>query len=220
MKLKIYLWLILFLLIANFEGSSADIRIRLFHPSLIKSVMISCGEGSYSVAFQGPVELSINSGDNIFIRASENKLWMRYKDGEWSQVKELYLTPVTERSSLRFKPAEPVLQDREYLGSFTLGLSHGNIELINIIDLEKYIHGGAALEAKVWKDISIVGQVFIQGSPFPKTGIAEVDRTAVLLSLGGRYHAEKNSVIFSLTEDPNTAGAPDITFNFTFKRNF
>ena len=88
------------------------------------------------------------------------------------------------------------------------------------IDLEEFIHAGAALEAMVWKDFSIIGQVFIQGLPFPKTGIAEVDRTAVLLALGGRYHSRKNSVEFSITEDPNTAGAPDVTFNFTFRRNF
>jgi len=86
------------------------------------------------------------------------------------------------------------------------------------VDLEEFIHAGAALEAMGRKDISIIGQVFIQGSPFPKTGITQVDRTAVLLSIGGRYYAGNNSLQFSLTEDLNTAGAPDVTFNFTFKR--
>ena len=88
------------------------------------------------------------------------------------------------------------------------------------VDLEEFIHAGAALEAMGRKDISIIGQVFIQGSPFPKTGITQVDRTAVLLSIGGRYYSGNNSLQFSLTEDLNTAGAPDVTFNFTFKRNF
>jgi hypothetical protein len=100
-----------------------------------------------------------------------------------------------------------------------LGISFpGHLRGYETIYLEKYLYGGAALEGKAWKDISIIGQVFIQGSPFPKTGIGEVDRTAVLLSLGGRYYSSKNSFELSLTEDPNTAGAPDVTFNFTFKR--
>jgi len=141
MKLKISLFLLFILLLVDFRGLCIDIRIRLFHPNLIKSVMVSCALGGYSIAFQEPGELTINSGDNIFIRAYEDKLWLRYKDGGWMQVKDVLLNPLAERSSLTFKPAEPVLQDREYLGSFTLSLSHGNIELINIIDLEKYIMG-------------------------------------------------------------------------------
>jgi hypothetical protein len=96
----------------------------------------------------------------------------------------------------------------------------GNLRGYETIDLEKYIHGGVAFEGKVWKDIDIIGQVFIQGSPLPKTGIGQLDRTAVLLSLGGRYHSGSNSFEFSLTEDPNTANAPDVMFNFTLKRGF
>jgi Protein of unknown function (DUF3187) len=88
------------------------------------------------------------------------------------------------------------------------------------VDLKEFLYGGAALEALMWKDISIVGQVFFQGSPLPKTGIGQIDRTAVLISIGGRYHLGNNYFELSMTEDPNTAGAPDVTFNFAFKRNF
>jgi hypothetical protein len=99
-------------------------------------------------------------------------------------------------------------------------VSPGDFKGYDKIGLKDFLYGGASLEAMVWKDVSIIGQVFIQGSPFPKTGIAEVDRTAVLLSLGGRYQAENSSFEFSLTEDPNTAGAPDVTFNVTVKKRF
>jgi len=88
------------------------------------------------------------------------------------------------------------------------------------VDLREFVYGEAALEAMIGKDFNLIGQVLIQGSPWPKTGIGQIDRTAVLLSLGGRYHSGNNCFEFSLTEDPNTAGAPDVTFNVTFKRNF
>ncbi len=147
MRLKYSLCIFLILLLTVLKGMPADIRIRLFHPSLIKSLMINCGEGSYSIICQGSDEMSVNNGDNIFIRAYQGKLWMRYKDGGWLQVQDLIMTPVNERSSLTFKPADPVLKDREYLGKFTVNLSNGNIELINIIDLEKYIMGVVLAEA-------------------------------------------------------------------------
>jgi hypothetical protein len=88
------------------------------------------------------------------------------------------------------------------------------------VDLKSFIWGGAAIEAALWKTISLLGQAFIQGSPFPETDIAAVDKTAVLLSLGGRYHSGNSSFELSLTEDPNTSGAPDFTLNFTFKQSF
>jgi Protein of unknown function (DUF3187) len=88
------------------------------------------------------------------------------------------------------------------------------------VDLRKFLYGAGALEALMWKDVSIIGQVFFQGSPLPKTGIGQIDRTAVLLSIGGRYHSGNNCFEFSVTEDPNTAGAPDVTFNFAFGRKF
>jgi stage II sporulation protein D len=147
MRLKLFLCTIIFLLFADFMGSASDVRIRIFHPGLIKSVMINCSGGGYSIAFQGIKEISIYSGDNIFIRAFNDELWIRYKDDEWLEVQDILFTPLTEKSSLRIKPAEPVLEDREYLGKFTACLSNGHIELINIIDLEQYIMGVVLAEA-------------------------------------------------------------------------
>ena len=88
------------------------------------------------------------------------------------------------------------------------------------IDLRDFLYGGAAVEAALWKDISLLGQIFFQGSPFPETGIGSVDRTAALLSLGGRYRSGRNSIEVSFTEDPNTAGAPDFSFNFSLTTKF
>ena len=86
------------------------------------------------------------------------------------------------------------------------------------INLREFLYAGTALEANVTKNLSLIGQVFVQGSPLPETGISEIDRTAVLLSLGGRYHSGDHSFEFSFTEDPNTSGAPDFTLNFSFRR--
>lgn len=88
------------------------------------------------------------------------------------------------------------------------------------VGLKEYIYGGTGIEAGISNGLSLLGQVFIQGSPYPETDIAAVDRTAVLLSLGGRYLFGKNSLELSFTEDPNTSGAPDFTINFSFKRKF
>jgi hypothetical protein len=96
----------------------------------------------------------------------------------------------------------------------------GDLKADKQVELKEYFFGGISIEAVPWKKFDLIGQVFVQSSPFPKTNIRQVDRTAVLLTFGGRYHTGENSFEVSFAEDPSTAGAPDFTATFTFKRNF
>jgi hypothetical protein len=96
----------------------------------------------------------------------------------------------------------------------------GSLRARDEVALRTSFHAGAGVEAAIWKHFSLLGQIMFQTSPFPKTDIGSVDRIAALLTFGGRYASGKNSLEFSLTEDPNTAGAPDVTFNLTYKRRF
>jgi len=96
----------------------------------------------------------------------------------------------------------------------------GDLKGHESINLTTFMFGGAAVEAAFWKHVGLIAQVFGQSSPFPETSISSIDRLAVLLTIGGRYYAGKNSFELSLTEDPNTAGAPDFTLNFSFKKRF
>ncbi|MBI5641052.1 MAG: DUF3187 family protein [Nitrospirae bacterium] len=92
----------------------------------------------------------------------------------------------------------------------------GGLKAEQKIRLREFLHASAGIEAALWKDFSLLGQITLQGSPFPKTEIGSLDRPAVLLTLGGRYTPGRHGIEFSLTEDPNTAGAPDVAFNLAY----
>lgn len=94
----------------------------------------------------------------------------------------------------------------------------GDLNAHTKLKLRRIIHGGAGIEASLWQNFGLLGQIYLQTSPFTKTGIGTVDRISVLLSFGGRYSSGRNSLEFSFSEDPSTAGAPDITFNLCYKR--
>ncbi len=96
----------------------------------------------------------------------------------------------------------------------------GDLKAHQTIALKNYWFGGIGLEAKPWKRLSILGQLSVQTSPFPATGIDSIDNPGLLLSFGGRYYRDRNHFDFSLTEDLNTTGAPDFIINFSFKRAF
>jgi len=103
----------------------------------------------------------------------------------------------------------------------TLGLVlPGDLRARETVDLQPYYYFGGAAEWGLWKNFEVLGQFLVQTSPFPDTGIAEIDRTGVILTLGGRYAFGRNSLELSFTEDLNTTGAPDFTFQLGFKHKF
>lgn len=96
----------------------------------------------------------------------------------------------------------------------------GELKAHETVRLRSFAYAGAGLEAVLWNNISILSQALVQGSPFPKTDIPTIDRLSVILSFGGRYYSGKDSFELSFSEDPNTAGAPDFTISFSFKKKF
>jgi hypothetical protein len=108
-----------------------------------------------------------------------------------------------------------------FLLTGTLGLVFpGDLKAYETVDLQPYYYLGLAGEWAIWKRLSVIGQALAQTSPYPETGISAIDRTGVILTLGGRYASGLNSVEFSFTEDLNVTGAPDFTFQLGFKHKF
>lgn len=116
-----------------------------------------------------------------------------------------------------------VLLDKGVSGSAILYLNlgvvwPGDVRGYERIDLKDFVYGGVALEAMVRENLSLLVQLQGQSPLYPDTDLLAVDRAAYLLSLGGRYYSGGRSrVEFSLTEDINTAGAPDFILNITYK---
>ncbi|MBI5847698.1 MAG: DUF3187 family protein [Nitrospirae bacterium] len=96
----------------------------------------------------------------------------------------------------------------------------GRLKAVEPIHINTSGYGGVGLEALIYQKFSLLGQVMVQTSPFPKTGIGTIDRTSVLFTLGGRYVKGKEHFEFSFTEDPNTAGAADVTITLSYKTYF
>ncbi len=96
----------------------------------------------------------------------------------------------------------------------------GKLRALETISLNTSVYGGMGLEAQISREFSLLGQVTVQTSSFPKTEIGNIDRTGVLFTLGGRYVKGKENYEFSFTEDLNTAGAPDVTITISYKKTF
>jgi hypothetical protein len=96
----------------------------------------------------------------------------------------------------------------------------GALKGYQTVPMRTYYYAGFGIEAAWWERFSAIVQTVVASSPYPDTGIRQVDWPGVLLVFGGRYSFGSSSLEFSLTEDPDTAGAPDFILNVTGKINF
>jgi hypothetical protein len=96
----------------------------------------------------------------------------------------------------------------------------GDLKALQDIALNNFYYAGAGIETLPWPRVGLLAQLIVQTSPYPHTGIPQIDDTGMILVLGGRYYTDSGSFEFSLTEDPNTTGAPDFILNVTFKKRF
>ena len=95
------------------------------------------------------------------------------------------------------------------------------LEAMQEIPLKNYYYGGVGLEWLYSKSLSLDVQIFAQSSPFPKSGVDFIDEPSMLGSFGGRYKiGEQSSLGIAVTEDPDTAGAPDIMLGTDYLYTF
>lgn len=96
-----------------------------------------------------------------------------------------------------------------------------NLNAMQEVDLRNYYYGGAALEWRYSEKIFLNCQLIVQTSPFPTTGVRSVDDVSLMASVGGRYKLGEHSAVGgSVTEDPDTAGAPDLMAAIDYRYTF
>jgi stage II sporulation protein D len=137
----------LFLLSLFSGGLSVDIRISLYHPHIIHSLIISCSAGSYSYATNDGLFEELTSGQQIFLKNFNHTLWIRKDDLNWTRLSSMYLTDNGDQSIISIKPVSPALPGRSYYGNLEIQPYHGSLQIINILDLERYLMGVVEAEA-------------------------------------------------------------------------
>ncbi len=115
-----------------------------------------------------------------------------------------------------------VLLDRRVTGRimtyWNLGaVFPGDLRAYERMDINNFVTGGISVEAVVKPGLSLIVQLQGQSAVYPVTDLLAVDRDAYLIIFGGRYKTGGRSLDLSLTEDINTAGAPDFILNLTYK---
>lgn len=95
------------------------------------------------------------------------------------------------------------------------------LEAMQEVKLKNYYYGGVGLEWLYSQSLSLNAQMVIQSSPFPKSSVHSIDDPSMLGSFGGRYKVgAPASLGIAVTEDLDTAGAPDIMIGADYRYQF
>ncbi len=165
MKCPIFLF-ISYLLLISISGRAVYCRINLFHPHVINSALVTCVSGSYSYTNDQGTDYILLPQEELFLTVENDSLWIRDKNGEWHNLSSAVFKAANDNAILRIKPVLPVMEGREYYGHLEVNIVFNSIQLINVIDLERYLMGvvetevGPAAPLELYKVQAIIGRTY------------------------------------------------------------
>jgi len=84
----------------------------------------------------------LSGNEELFLTTQKNgSLWIRDGKGEWYSSSSATFRATNDNAILRIKPVSPVMEGREYYGHLEVNIVFNRLQLINIIDLERYLMG-------------------------------------------------------------------------------
>jgi stage II sporulation protein D len=137
---KIY-WLSLILL--SFFGllRSAEMRLGLFYGNEIQAIVFSVVDGEYILAGDGHQVAVIRRGTMFHIALTLNGLTVDDTLQSYGTFHKLVFQGISSGNIFQIKPVFPSLPSKESEDNLSLGMKDKSIQVINILDIEKYIPG-------------------------------------------------------------------------------
>jgi stage II sporulation protein D len=145
LHIGIFLQLFLFSIIPGINDAQV-IRIGLFPDENIRSLVFSNVKGIYSLYADGTYLLNILPGEIYYATIADNKIQLSNKMQNIGSFSKLETRQADNESAFQLKPVSPVLASADYDGDLILIPSGNYFQIINGIDLEKYV--AAVIEAE------------------------------------------------------------------------
>jgi stage II sporulation protein D len=138
--------LLILLLLRAGSLFSIDLKVGLFHDYLVQSALFTVVEGRYTASWEGAEHVACEQGSSWFILHRDDSLYFRDPRGNWHTSRGIRFA-ADGPGVFSLKPADPAMDTREYNGELRVGISMKSLQMINSIDLERYVMGVVESEA-------------------------------------------------------------------------
>jgi stage II sporulation protein D len=135
-----------FLLINSAFLHAADIRVGLFYDNHVQSVVFSVVEGEYILSGDGRQIAVIRRSTMFHVEISGAGLVVSDTLQSYGTFQKLEFKGVSKNNVFQVKPVFPSLPPKESEDFLSVSLRDRSIQMINILDLEKYIPGTVEAE--------------------------------------------------------------------------
>ena len=135
------LFILLFFTVNIYPGFAQKLNISVFHKNDIKAIIFSSLSGKYNINGDGiPVNIS-GPSSAYFITAENNLISIRDKEKSFGNFSKLEFTAADNTCIFQINPTLPPMPAREYDDDLVIICRNGDLQIINKIDIEKYISG-------------------------------------------------------------------------------
>lgn len=132
--------ILLLLMFISFTLNAQDIQVSVFTGETINSATVSIQSGRYQLKADGTVYGEYKR-DIFLINRHGGIMDLRDKRNFIGNFKEIRIIPLDDNGILTVKPSGEKTKSKEYCDEINLRIADENIQLINKVDLEKYIAG-------------------------------------------------------------------------------
>lgn len=126
--------------------SAADIKIGLYYGSGVQSFVFSAVEGEYEVVADGRTIAKVPKGTIFHIEKESQQLSLSDTQGTYGSFGNIIFHPVSATCIFQVKAIVPALPAKESDNELEAGVAGQSIQLINTLDIEKYIPGTVEAE--------------------------------------------------------------------------
>lgn len=165
MKFKI-LSILLIALTLTLTLEAQKIRVGLFYDHLLNSFTFHCTSGNYIFISGSDTLLESGPGEIFFIEQTSGQITLRDGDTYYGTFPILRIKESVYESTCRLKAVQPVLNPESYTGNFNVNIVHGTIQIINELELDKYLAGvveaesGPVAEDEFYKAQSVICRTY------------------------------------------------------------
>jgi stage II sporulation protein D len=125
---------------------AADIRVGLFYDSHVQSVVFSVVEGEYILSGDGRQIAVIRRSTMFHVEMSASGMVVSDTLQSYGTFLKLEFKGVSKNNVFQVKPVFPSLPSKESEDYLSIASRDGYLQMINILDLEKYIPGTVEAE--------------------------------------------------------------------------
>jgi stage II sporulation protein D len=125
---------------------AADIRIGLYYGNNVQSVVFSVVEGEYMLSGDGRQIAVVRKSTMFHIEMSGSGMVVSDTLQSYGTYLKLEFKGVSTGNVFQVKPVFPSLPSKESDDNLTIGMRDRSLQLINILDLEKYVPGTVEAE--------------------------------------------------------------------------